>query len=90
MFNPNLLLKGAGKQTAIRTSKRIFLDKGRDTGSRWAALCFMADELTKGRVEVSGNNSNILLSKRGDEAENLGYDLWVCDTLQEQIGRLIA
>ena len=47
MFNPIALSMGSDKGTAMRTSKRVFLDEGRDYASRVNALEFLAYNLVK-------------------------------------------
>jgi len=85
MFCPVELALVLGKKTAMKQSKRVYLDTDRDTVSRWNALCYMAYNLTG-----SDDTHNPRRLERGDgivDAENMGYCIWCSEVLERQVKR---
>ncbi len=82
MFCPIELALGTDKKTAMRQAKRVYLDTGRDTESRWNALEYLAMNLTGG--DTHHNPRKI---ERGEfvDAENMGYTIWCSDRLDSLV-----
>lgn len=85
MFNPIALSLGADKGTAMRTSKRVFLDEGRDYSSRANALEFLAYNLVKALPK--GNKPWELVDELGNVYADM-HSGYVSDLLERLIRRV--